>query len=79
MLALCRELSRRHPDPKKLGWRARLRRTHPNWQKRLLALEKHKIRPHPRRVSRLINGLIAPIPALAFISALAVLAHWLVG
>ena len=79
MLALCRELSRRHPDPKKLGWRAKLLRTHPNWQKRRLALEKHKVRPHPRRLSRLIDRLIALIPALAFSSALAVLGYWLIG
>jgi Zn-dependent protease with chaperone function len=75
MLALCRELSRRHPDPKKLGSLARLLRTHPNWQKRRLALEKHNVRPHPRRLSRLINRLITSVPVLAIISALAFLTH----
>jgi Zn-dependent protease with chaperone function len=77
MLALCRELSRR--QPKELGGLARLLSTHPNWQKRRLALEKHKVRPHPRRRSRLSDRLIAPVPALAFTSALAVLVHWLRG
>jgi Zn-dependent protease with chaperone function len=79
MLALCRELSRGHPEPKKLGWRARLRRTHPNWQKRRLALEKHKVMPHPRRFSRLIDRLTALILELAAVSALAVAVYWLIG
>jgi Zn-dependent protease with chaperone function len=79
MLALCRELSKRHPDPRELGRRARLLRTHPNWRKRRLALERHKVRPHPRRLWRLIDHLVALIPALAFISALAVVAYWLTG
>jgi Zn-dependent protease with chaperone function len=76
MLALFRELSRRQPDPKKLGRRARLLRTHPDWQRRRLAVEKHKLRSHPRRVARLINRLAAVVPTLAFISVLAVLAYW---
>lgn len=67
MLALCHELSRTHPDPKKVGRGARLLRTHPNWQKRRLAVEKHKLRPHPRHLSRLIGRLVALIPALGFI------------
>jgi len=79
MLALCRELSRGHPEPKKLGRRARLLRTHPNWQKRRLALEKHKVRPHPRRFSRLIDRLMALILELAVVSALAVVVYWLIG
>ena len=79
MLALCRELSRGHPEPRKLGRRARLLRTHPNWQKRRLALEKHKLRPHPRRFSRLVDRLTALILELAVVSALAVLVYWLVG
>jgi Zn-dependent protease with chaperone function len=79
MLALCRELSRRHPDPKKLGWRARMLSTHPNWQKRRLALEKHKVRPHPRRLSRLIDRLTTLIVEFAFISVLAALVYWLIG
>ena len=79
MLALCRELSRGHADPKKLGWRARLLRTHPNWQKRRLALEKHKVRPHPRRLSRLIDRLTALALEFAFVSALAVLVYRLIG
>ncbi len=79
MLALCRELSRRYPDPKTLGWRARLLTTHPNWQKRRLALEKHKVRPHPRRVSRLLNGLVGLVLELSLISALAVVVYWMIG
>jgi hypothetical protein len=79
MLALCRELSRGHPEPKKLGWRARLLRTHPNWQKRRLALEQHKVRPHPGRFSRLIDRLTALILELAVVSALAILVYWLIG
>lgn len=79
MLALCRELSKWHPDPKTLGWRARLLKTHPNWQKRLLALEKHRLRPHPRRFSRLIDRLTALSLELAAFSALAVVVYWLIG
>jgi Zn-dependent protease with chaperone function len=79
MLALCRELSRRQPDPKKLRWRARLLRTHPDWQKRRLAIEKHKVRPHPRSLSRLVQRLSALILELASVSALAVLVYWLIG
>jgi Zn-dependent protease with chaperone function len=79
MLALCRELSRGHPDPKKLGWRARLLGTHPSWQERRLALERHKIRPHPRRFSRLIDRTTALILELALVSALAVVVYWMVG
>ncbi len=79
MLALCRELSRGHHDPKRVGWRARLLRTHPNWQKRCLALEKYKVRAHPWRFSRLIDRLTALILELAVVSALAVLVYGLIG
>lgn len=79
MLALCHELSRRDPDPKELGRRARLLSTHPSWQRRRLALEKHKLRPHPRRVSRLLNGLAGLILELILVSALALIVYWVVG
>ena len=78
MLALCRELSRGHPEPKKLGWRAKLLRTHTNWQTRRLALEKHKVRPHPRRSSRLIDRLTTFILELALVSSLAVVVYWVI-
>ena len=79
MLALCRELARGNPEPEKLSWRPRLLQTHPDWQRRRLALEQHRIRPHPRRLSRLPDRVTALILELAAVSALAVVIYWLIG
>jgi Zn-dependent protease with chaperone function len=58
MLALCREAPALVPDPEKLSRSQRLLQTHPAWERRRRAVEKHTIRPHPRRLSGLINRFI---------------------
>jgi len=73
MLAVCEEVSRRYPDPLWLP-RARLLRTHPSWQKRRLAVEKHKLRRHPRRLWPLANAIVALIPWVTLIAAGSLLA-----
>lgn len=77
MLALCRELSRRPADRRKHSWPARVLSTHPTWQRRRVALEKHDLRPHPRRVARLVDRLAGLVLELALVSVLAVLVYWL--
>ena len=79
MLALFQEMARRAPDFEKPDRITQLAMTHPSSQKRRLEVERHAVRPHPRRIARLINRAAALVPAASLVAALAVLAYWLMA
>jgi hypothetical protein len=79
MLALFHELARHVRDFERPDRIRQLAMTHPTSQKRRLAVERHAVRSHPRRLARLINRTAALVPAASLVAALAALAYWLMA
>ena len=77
MLALFRESVRHFRDLEKSGSITQLGMTHPTFQKRRQAVERHTVRPHPRRIARVTNRVVTLFPAASLVAGLAAFAYWL--